>query len=62
MGETMDERRERVEQAIANEELEGLTVSAESRRIADRYIVGEISAEQMADMIFKRYGITVPTR
>ncbi|MCL2470255.1 MAG: antitoxin VbhA family protein [Propionibacteriaceae bacterium] len=52
-------RERRVIQAVANERLEGLVVSDESRRIADRYIVGEVSAAKAADMIRKRYGIHV---
>jgi len=57
--ETLEERRTRVEQADANERLENLAVSQESRRIADNYIVGTASAQEVADKIRDRYGITV---
>jgi len=43
-------------QAIANEKLEGLKVSSESKKIAENYIVGKVSAKQAADKIRARYG------
>ena len=46
-----------VEQAIANEKLEGLNVSKETRRIADNYITGKASAKTAATKIQARYGI-----
>ncbi|MDR0782814.1 MAG: antitoxin VbhA family protein [Propionibacteriaceae bacterium] len=57
--ETTTARRERVEQAVANERLENLVVSEESLRIADNYVVGTASASQVAAEIRERYGITV---
>jgi hypothetical protein len=45
-----------VRQAIANEKLEGLKVSRESRKIADSYIVGKASAKDAAAKIRARYG------
>jgi hypothetical protein len=45
-----------VNQAIANEKLEGLKVSRETRKIADSYIVGEVPAESAAAKIRARYG------
>jgi hypothetical protein len=54
------ERARTVTQAVANERLEGLIVSEESRRIADRYIVGEASAAEVAAEIRERYGIQFP--
>jgi hypothetical protein len=54
------ERARIVTQAVANERLEGLVVSAESRRIADRYVVGEASAAEAAEQIRERYGIRFP--
>ena len=50
-------RAEVVKQAIANEKLEGLKVSRESRTIAGSYIAGEASAKAAADKIRVRYGI-----
>jgi len=49
----------RVQQAVANERLEQLTVSEESKRIADNYVVGQVSAKQAAERIRARYGIAV---
>ena len=43
--------------AVANERLEGLVVSKESLRIADRYVVGKASAREVAARIRSRYGI-----
>ena len=48
-----------VRQAVANERLEGLEVSAVAQRIADRYVVGEASAKEVASKIRERYGIVV---
>jgi hypothetical protein len=45
-----------VKQAIANEKLEGLKVSPESRKIADNYVVGKVSAKSVAAKIRARYG------
>jgi hypothetical protein len=55
----LQERKKVVEQAIANEQLEGLTVSKESQKIAENYIVGTVSAKDAADMIRARYGRAV---
>lgn len=46
-----------VKRAVANEQLEGLKVSKESRKIADNYIAGKASAKQVADKIRIRYGV-----
>jgi len=46
-----------VNRAIANERLEGLKVSKESRKIADNYIVGKATAKQTAAKIRARYGV-----
>jgi hypothetical protein len=46
-----------VSRAIANERLEGLKVSRESRKVADNYIVGKASAKQVATKIRERYGV-----
>jgi hypothetical protein len=57
MDQTVAERERVVVQAVANERLEGLAVSEDSKRIADRYIVGEASAAEVAAKIRERYGI-----
>ena len=57
MNKTILKRTKRVTQAVANERLEGLKVSRESRRVADNYIVGKASAKQVAIKIRKRYGV-----
>lgn len=49
-------RQKTVEQAIANEKLEGLKVSTESRKIADNYVTGKVSAKDAAVKIKARYG------
>jgi hypothetical protein len=56
MDEDVD-RTQRVNQAVANERLEGLTVSEESKRIADNYVVGKASVQAVAQKIRERYGI-----
>ena len=52
---SIKERENTVKQAIANEKLEGLKVSSESRKIADNYIVGKASAKTAAAQIRARY-------
>lgn len=49
-------RQKTVKQAVANEKLEGLKVSSETRKIADSYITGKASAKAVADKIRARYG------
>lgn len=49
-------RKKTVKQAVANEKLEGLKVSQESRKIADNYITGKASAKAVAAKIRARYG------
>ena len=49
-------RRKKVERAIANERLEGLSVSKTTRKVLDDYIVGKLSAEEAAEQVFSRYG------
>lgn len=56
MNKTKQDRVEAVSQAIANERLEGLEVSKESRKIAGDYIAGKASAKQVAKKIRARYG------
>ena len=50
------DREQSVKQAVANEKLEGLSVSPEARKIADNYIVGKASASSVAAKIRARYG------
>ncbi len=57
MNKVTENRRKVVKQAIANEKLEGLKVSAESRKIADNYVTGKASAKQAATKIRTRYGV-----
>jgi hypothetical protein len=49
-------REQTVKQAIANERLEGLEVSLRVRKIADSYVVGKVSAREVAAKIRARYG------
>ncbi len=51
-------RQKVVNQAIANEKLEGLKVSREARKIADSYVTGKASAKAAAAKIRARYKIT----
>lgn len=50
-------REKSVKQAIANERLEGLRVSEVSKKIADNYIVGKVSAKEAAKKIRAKYGV-----
>jgi len=52
----MELRKEKVEQAIANERLEGLEVSKETKKTLDEYIAGKISAKEAARQVYARYG------
>jgi hypothetical protein len=45
-----------VKQAVANETLEGLRVSRQTRKIADNYTTGKASAKVVATEIQARYG------
>ena len=53
----IQERRKKVERAIANERLEGLNVSTSTRNIFDDYISGKISAKQAAKRVYAQYGV-----
>jgi hypothetical protein len=57
MNTTSKKREKNVKQAIANEKLEGLKVSRETRKIADSYIAGKASAKTVAAKIRARYGV-----
>lgn len=52
----MEERRKKVEQAIANEKLEGLNVSFATRKVMDDYIAGKMTAAEAAEQVNARYG------
>lgn len=54
---SVKKRKKVVQQAVANERLEGLKVSKESQRIADNYITGKASSEEAAKKIRARYGV-----
>ena len=56
MNSSMKKRETTVNQAIANEKLEGLKVSRETRKIADDYVTGKASAKSAAAKIRARYG------
>ncbi len=57
MSKSVAKRKKHVNRAIANERLEGLKVSQESRKIAGEYIAGKASAKQAAAKIRARYGV-----
>lgn len=50
------ERQFTVNQAIANERLEGLKVSASARKITNDYVAGKVSAKEAAQKIRAHYG------
>lgn len=54
---TIENRQRKVAQAIANEELEGLTVSFAARKVLDEYIAGRMTAKQAAQQVYSRYGV-----
>lgn len=56
MNTTSKKREKVVKQAIANEKLEGLKVSRETKKIADNYVTGKASAKTAAVKIRARYG------
>ena len=56
MDSSVQKRKKVVEQAVANQKLESLKVSRETRKIADNYITGKASAKEAAAKIRARYG------
>ncbi len=56
MNAIIKKRKKIIKQAIANEKLEGLKVSRDSRKIADNYVTGKVSAKSAAVKIRARYG------
>ena len=53
----MEARKEKVKQAIANEKLEGLNISKNTKKTLDEYIAGKISAKEAAQQVYARYGV-----
>ena len=53
----MEGRREKVKQAIANEKLEGLNISRNTKKTLDEYVAGKISAKEAAQQVYARYGV-----
>lgn len=53
----MEGRKEKVRQAIANEKLEGLNISKNTKKTLDEYIAGKISAKEAAQQVYARYGV-----
>lgn len=53
----MEARKEKVKQAIANEKLEGLSISKDTKKTLDEYIAGKISAKEAAQQVYTRYGV-----
>lgn len=53
----MEQRKEKVKQAIANENLEGLNISKSTKKTLDEYIAGKISAQEAARQVYTRYGV-----
>lgn len=53
----MERRKEKVKQAIANERLEGLNISKDTKKTLDNYIAGKVSAKEAAEQVFARYGV-----
>lgn len=57
MNSSLKQRQNTVKQADANQRLEGLKVSKETKKIADNYVTGKVSARQAAKKIRARYGV-----
>lgn len=56
MNKPLTRRQKVVTQAVANQRLEGLKVSQESRKIAENYVIGKVSAKEASAKIGARYG------
>ena len=54
---TAEERQKQVDDAIANEKLEGLEVSSHTRKVMDDYVAGKVTAKQAAEQVYSRYGV-----
>lgn len=53
----MEARKEKVKLAVANEKLEGLNISKNTKKTLDEYIAGKISAKEAAQQVYARYGV-----
>jgi hypothetical protein len=49
----IDERRRHVDNALGSLRIEGLEIDARTRAIADRYIAGDISIDEMTQTILQ---------
>ena len=55
---TSDKKRQKlVNQAIANERLEGLEISPFAKKASDSYVAGKIPLEEASRQIRQRYGV-----
>ncbi len=54
---SMEGRKEKVKQAVANEKLEGLSISKNTQKTLDEYVAGRISAKEAAEQVYARYGV-----
>ncbi|WP_413543908.1 hypothetical protein [Citricoccus nitrophenolicus] len=54
----VDARKLQVEEAIHSAELEGLSVSEDTRADADSYVAGHIDSDELVDRVRARYGLT----
>lgn len=54
----MEAQKEKVKQAIANEKLEALSISKNTKKTLDNYIAGKVSAKEAANQVYSRYGVT----
>jgi len=54
---TAEQRKTAVEQAIANQRLEGGEVSPETRKVMDDYVAGKMTAKEAAEQVYARYGV-----
>lgn len=58
----MEGRKEKVKQAIANEKLEGLNISKNTKKTLDEYVAGKISAKEAAQQVYARYGVKLSAK
>lgn len=54
---TAEQRKTAVEQAIANQCLEGSEISPETHKVMDDYVAGKMTAEEAAEQVYSRYGV-----
>lgn len=47
-----------VEAAVHSAEIEGLSVSADTRADADSYVAGQIDSNELVDRVRARYGLS----